>query len=81
MPQPLRSFMPTLRSKILATSIGNDAPPEPAVRNDEKSRLSRSGSAAMAIHIVGTPGKTVARFTSMSRITVSTSKRWCNETR
>ena len=32
MPQPLCSFMPTLRSKILATSTGSGAPPEPTVR-------------------------------------------------
>ena len=81
MPQPLFSFMPTLRSKILATSTGSGAPPEPALTSDDKSRLSRSGSAAIAIHIVGTPGKTVARLTSMSRITASTSKRWCSEIR
>ena len=49
--------MPTLRSKIAATSTGSGAPPEPALRSEEKSRLSRSGSAAIAIHMVGTPGK------------------------
>ena len=45
MPQPLSSFMPTLRSKILATSTGSGAPPEPTATSDDKSRLSRSGSA------------------------------------
>ena len=44
MPQPLFSFMPTLRSKILATSTGSGAPPEPQLTSDERSRLSRSGS-------------------------------------
>ena len=39
------------------------------------------GKAAIAIHIVGTPGNAVARFTSMSRMTASTSKRWCSEIR
>src|SRR2546423_800037 len=48
-PQPLFSSMPTLRSKPAATSTGSGAPPEPALRSDEKSRLSRSGSAAIAI--------------------------------
>ena len=43
MPQPLFSFMPTLRSKILATSTGSGAPPEPALTSDDRSRLSRSG--------------------------------------
>ncbi len=76
MPQPLFSFMPTLGArKILATSTGSGAPPEPATTSEERSRLSRSGSEAIAIHIVGTPGNTVARLTSISRITASTSKR------
>jgi hypothetical protein len=81
MPQPLFNFMPTLRSRIRATSTGSGAPPEPTMASDDKSRLSRSGKAAIAIHIVGTPGNAVARFTSMSRITASTSKRWCSEMR
>ena len=81
MPQPLFSFMPTLRSNIFATSTGSGAPPEPQLTSDDRSRLSRSGSAAIAIHIVGTPGNDVARLTSMSRITASTSKRWCSEIR
>ena len=81
MPQPLFSFMPTRRSKTLATSTGSGAPPEPQFTSDDRSRLSRSGSAAIAIHIVGTPGNSVARLTSMSRITASTSKRWCSEIR
>ena len=57
MPQPLFSFMPILRSKIFATSTGSGAPPEPQLTSDDKSRLSRSGRLAIAIHIVGTPGK------------------------
>ena len=81
MPQPLFSFMPTRRSKIFATSTGSGAPPEPQLTSDDRSRLSRSGRLAIAIHIVGTPGKYVARLTSMSRITASTSKRWCSEIR
>ncbi len=81
MPQPLRSFLPTLRSKKFAISTGSGAPPEPMTASEEKSRLSRSGSAAIAIHIVGTPGKYVARLISMSRITASTSKRWWSEIR
>ena len=81
MPQPLFSFMLVLRSKILATSTGSGAPPEPQLTSDDRSRLSRSGRLAIAIHIVGTPGNTVARLTSMSRITASTSKRWCSEIR
>ena len=81
MPQPLLSFMPTLRSRILATSTGSGAPPDPTLTSDDRSRLSRSGRAAIAIHIVGTPGNAVARLTSMSRITASTSKRWCSEIR
>ena len=81
MPQPLFSFMLVLRSKILATSTGSGAPPEPQLTSDERSRRSRSGRLAIAIHIVGTPGKSVARLTSMSRITASTSKRWCSEIR
>ena len=79
MPQPLFSFMPTLRSKIFATSTGSGAPPDPQLTSEERSRLSRSGRFAIAIHIVGTPGNAVARLTSMSRITASTSKRWCSE--
>ena len=75
MPQPLFSFMPTLRSSIRATSTGSGAPPEPTLTREDKLRLSRSGKAAIAIHIVGTPGNAVACFTSMSRITASTSKR------
>ena len=75
MPQPLLSFMPTLRSRICATSTGSGAPPDPQVTSDDKSRLSRSGRPAIAIHMVGTPGNAVARLTSMSRITASTSKR------
>ena len=81
MPQPLLSFMLTLRSKILATSTGSGAPPDPQLTSDDRSRLSRSGRLAIAIHIVGTPGNAVARLTSMSRITASTSKRWCSEIR
>ena len=81
MPQPLFSFMPTRRSRIRATSTGSGAPPEPTLTREDKSRLSRSGKAAIAIHIVGTPGNAVARFTSISRITASTSKRWCSEIR
>ena len=81
MPQPLFSFMPTLRSKIRATSTGSGAPPEPTLTSDDRSRLSRSGKAAIAIHIVGTPGNAVARLTSISRMTASTSKRWCSEIR
>ena len=81
MPQPLFSFMPTLRSRIRATSTGSGAPPEPTLTSEDRSRLSRSGKAAIAIHIVGTPGNAVARLTSMSRMTASTSKRWCSEIR
>ena len=81
MPQPLFNFMLVLRSKTLATSTGSGAPPEPQLTSDDRSRLSRSGRLAIAIHIVGTPGNTVARLTSMSRITASTSKRWCSEIR
>ena len=40
------------------------APPEPANSSEEKSRFSRPGVLAMAIHMVGTPGNAVARFTS-----------------
>ena len=78
-PQPLFSFMLVLRSKTLATSTGSGAPPEPAITSEDISRLSRSGRLAIAIHMVGTPGNMVARLTSMSRMTASTSKRWCNE--
>ena len=42
-------------------------PPEPQKRREERSRLSIPGRLASAIHMVGTPGKEVARFTSMSR--------------
>src|SRR5580692_6968820 len=59
MPQPLFSFILTLRSKILATSTGSGAPPDPQDTNDDRSRLSRSGRLAIAIHIVGTPGNAV----------------------
>ncbi len=81
MPQPLLSFMPTLCSRMRATSTGSGAPPEPQLTSDDRSRLSRSGRLAIAIHIVGTPGNTVARLFSMSRITASISKRWCSEIR
>ena len=40
--------------------------------------LEARGGWRCAIHMVGTPGKAVARLTSMSRSTASTSKRWCS---
>ena len=43
MPQPLFSFMPTLRSKILATSTGSGAPPEPALRQRRQIALVEIG--------------------------------------
>src|ERR1700739_3779282 len=56
MPQPLLSFMLVLRSKILATSTGSGAPPDPQLTSDDRSRLSRSGRLAIGHAIVGPPG-------------------------
>jgi threonine synthase len=48
-----------LRSKILATSTGSGAPPDPQLDAATTNRACRGRAEfAIAIHIVGTPGNT-----------------------
>src|ERR1700682_2050739 len=68
MPQPLFSFILVLRSKILATSTGSGAPPDPQLTSDDRSRLSRSGRLEIGINIVGTQGNVVDPLTSGLRV-------------
>ena len=75
MPQPPSSGRPVNRLNRLAVSTGSGAPPDPQNVSEERSRLSRPGECDSAIHMVGTPGRIVARLFSMSPSTASASKR------
>ena len=75
MPQPPPIHRPVSRSNRSVTSTGSVAPPDAQARSEVRSRRSMSGTLASAIHMVGTPGKTVARLTSMSCSVASASNR------
>ena len=75
MPHPPTRRWPVSLWNCSPTSTGSGAPPELTRRSEERSRCAMSGVLASAIHMVGTPGNTVARFTSMSWSVVAASKR------
>ena len=75
MPQPPPTRRPVSPSNRRATSTGSVAPPQLALRREARLRRSRSGCAARAMNMVGTPGRLVAPRCSMSSSTCAASKR------
>ena len=76
-PQPSSRRHPVTRWNLSWTSTGKGAPPEAQNLREERSNFAMSGWLAIAIYMVGTPGKTVGFFLLKSFITASSSNFGC----
>lgn len=77
-PHPSSTAWPVLLRNRSLTSLGSGAPPELQKRSELRSVLSMLAQALSAVNIVGTPKKTVTRFSAIAAIARSGSKRRCS---